>query len=116
MATTPAAAPATLSFSGITEAKLKIVPPAGSPLVATDVAVYRTAAAGTGPAVGSISADGKTIVLAATDAANLLPYLHAQTLTLNLSGSGTPPGPVGAGTWQPTITLDFHILAKKTLP
>jgi hypothetical protein len=105
-----------MDFRGITEAKLKLLPPAGSALPATDVAVYRTAAAGTGPAVGTLSADGRTITLAATEKPNLLPYLHAQSLTLNLSGSGTPPGPVGAGTWSPTITLDFHILAHKNLP
>jgi hypothetical protein len=105
-----------MDFRGVTEAKLKLLPPAGSALPAVDIAVYRTAAAGTGPAVGTLSADGRTITLAATEKPNLLPYLHTQTLTLNLSGSGTPPGPVGAGTWQPTITLDFRILAHKALP
>ena len=99
------------NFDGITNATLSVTPPSGSGLPTTAVATYVKGDA----TRGSLSADGRTITLTPIDSTNLLPYLTQKSISISLSGTGTPPGPVG-GSWSADVTLDFHVVAQKNLP
>jgi hypothetical protein len=95
------------TFAGIKTASIAIsAPPGNTNLVTQVVASYDQAR--DGPA-------GDTLVLAATQEINLIPYLSSKTLVVDLTGSGVPPGPLGV-TWTADLTLDFHVIAQKNLP
>jgi hypothetical protein len=93
------------SFAGIRRAVLRVTAPGGA-LVAADLASFDAVRDG---------AAGATLALRPETAIDLLPYLSAQALHLELELSGTPPGPEGTS-WTADLTLDFHLVAQVGYP
>jgi hypothetical protein len=93
----------TTDFSGVTGAALTVTPPAGSSLQPVTLTYDRTR---DGPA-------GTTLTMKrGAEEVNLLPYLEAQSLLLDVSLSGAAP----TTAWTADLDLDFHLLGKVTFP
>ena len=91
-------------FGGIQSASLRILPPAGSSLEAKTLASYDRSNDG--------QAQRTLLMKGVAGEVNLLPYLRASSLRLEISASGVAPGTP----WTSDLELDLHLLGKITFP
>lgn len=90
------------TFQGVDEFQISLTPPGGAPQI---VARYKKGQ------IGTLSTNGKTITLVPVGDIELLGFLSNKSLTVGMSGSGTPP----AVAWVGAVTLDFHVIAQKNI-
>lgn len=90
------------SFAGVRTAELQLLPAAGSNQAAVVIASYDRARDG---------AAADRLVLRAAAEVDLLPYLSAQQVRVQVLVAGVPPGPLGS-TWSSDLTVDLHVLAR----
>lgn len=88
------------SFAGVRQAELQLLPGGGAAPVA--IASFDRERDG---------AAGRRLVLRPAEPMNLLPYLSADSLKVQVVVAGIPPGPVGT-TWTSDLTVDLHLLAR----
>jgi len=93
-------------FSRITSASLIVTPPAGTNLPQLVIASFDAARNGVA---------GTTLALSAPGPVNLLPYLAAGKLRVEIVAAGSPPGPPGSS-WAADLSLDFHLRAMVAYP
>lgn len=90
------------TFAGLRTVELRLLPAAGSSQPEGVLATFDRARDG---------AAGDRIALRATDQVNLLPYLSADRVRVQVVAAGVPPGPVGS-TWSSDLTVDLHVVAR----
>jgi len=90
------------SFSGVRAAELQLLTDPGGNQPAVVLASYDRARDGVA---------SERLVLRAAAEVDLLPYLSAQRVRVQVVVAGTPPGPLGS-TWSSDLTVDLHVLAR----
>jgi len=94
------------SFAGIRRAELQLLPDGGTGgTLPVTLACYDRERDG---------AATDRLAFRAAEPVNLLPYLSARQVRVQVVVAGVPPGPAGS-TWESDLTVDLHLLARVEL-
>jgi len=88
------------SFAGVRRAELQLLPGGGAaPVTVASFDRERDGAA------------GRRLALRPGEPVNLLPFLRADQVKVQVVVAGIPPGPAGTE-WRSDLTVDLHLLAR----